>query len=147
MIYLFDTNILLHYIRQTEIKDLVERDFNPSASTNHAVISVVSVGEIRSISLQNKWGAKRLLALEDLLSEFIVADINADDVIKAYALIDAFSQGSMPPPFSLNATSRNMGKNDLWIAATAYVLGATLLTTDFDFSHLAEKFIRIELLH
>ena len=29
-----------------------------------------------------------------------------------------------------------MGKNDLWIAATAQVSGATLLTTDMDFDHL-----------
>lgn len=36
-----------------------------------------------------------------------------------------------------------MGKNDLWIAATAYVTGATLLTTDADFDHLpTELFAR-----
>ena len=29
-----------------------------------------------------------------------------------------------------------MGKNDLWIAATAKATGATLLTTDKDFDHL-----------
>ena len=34
-------------------------------------------------------------------------------------------------------TARNMGKNDVWIAATAYVLRATLVTTDKDFWPLA----------
>ena len=29
-----------------------------------------------------------------------------------------------------------MGENDVWIAATARRLGATLLTTDRDFDHL-----------
>jgi len=29
-----------------------------------------------------------------------------------------------------------MGKNDLWIAACAKAAGATLLTTDNDFTHL-----------
>ncbi len=29
-----------------------------------------------------------------------------------------------------------MGKNDLWIAATASVTGVTLMTTDGDFDHL-----------
>jgi tRNA(fMet)-specific endonuclease VapC len=33
-------------------------------------------------------------------------------------------------------TARSMGKNDLWIAATASVLGLTLLTSDKDFHHL-----------
>lgn len=30
-----------------------------------------------------------------------------------------------------------MGKNDVWIAATTKVAGATLLTTDNDFDHLS----------
>ncbi len=34
-----------------------------------------------------------------------------------------------------------MGKNDLWIAATANATGATLLTTDSDFDHLSPNFI------
>jgi len=34
-----------------------------------------------------------------------------------------------------------MGKNDLWIAATAHVTGATLLTTDKDFDHLDPQFL------
>lgn len=29
-----------------------------------------------------------------------------------------------------------MSKNDLWIAATAHVTGATVLSTDKDFAHL-----------
>ena len=29
-----------------------------------------------------------------------------------------------------------MGKNDLWIAATAHASGAVLVTTDKDFDHL-----------
>jgi len=42
-----------------------------------------------------------------------------------------------------------MGKNDLWIAATASVTGAGLMTIDGDFDHLDGKFlelIKIELI-
>ncbi len=42
-----------------------------------------------------------------------------------------------------------MGKNDLWIAATAYVTGASLMTTDGDFDHLNGVYldlIKIELI-
>ena len=38
-------------------------------------------------------------------------------------------------------SSRSMGKNDLWIAATASVLNVPLLTTDKDFLHLDGHFL------
>jgi predicted nucleic acid-binding protein len=40
-----------------------------------------------------------------------------------------------------------MGKNDLWIAATATVFQATLLTTDKDFNHLHNVFFKVEYIH
>ncbi len=40
-------------------------------------------------------------------------------------------------------TPGNMGKNDLWIAATASVLNLELLTTDSDFDHLDGEFIKL----
>jgi hypothetical protein len=36
-----------------------------------------------------------------------------------------------------------MGKNDLWIAATAHALNAILLTTDNDFDHLNNIFFEV----
>ena len=36
-----------------------------------------------------------------------------------------------------------MGKNDLWIAATAALLGLKLVTTDADFNHLHQIFIEV----
>ncbi len=41
-------------------------------------------------------------------------------------------------------TARNMGKSDIWIAATAMLFNATLLTTDSDFLHLAPLFFKVE---
>jgi predicted nucleic acid-binding protein len=40
-----------------------------------------------------------------------------------------------------------MGKNDLWIAATAYSLDIPLLTTDIDFDHLNKTFINVMKIH
>ena len=37
-----------------------------------------------------------------------------------------------------------MGKNDLWIAATASAFDITLVTTDRDFDHLNEEFIDVK---
>ena len=64
----------------------------------------------------------------------------------AYVNIDAFSQGKTPAPNGqpLNNSSRNMGKNDLWIAATAYAMNAELLTTDGDFDHLYTSYFTVK---
>ncbi len=43
----------------------------------------------------------------------------------------------------VGATSRNMGKNDLWIAATTYIMKGVLVTNDPDFNHLAPDFFQL----
>jgi tRNA(fMet)-specific endonuclease VapC len=48
--------------------------------------------------------------------------------------------------FDYSFSARNMGKNDIWIAATARVLGATLLTTDKDFNHLLPNLLNLKCL-
>ena len=40
-------------------------------------------------------------------------------------------------------SARNMGKNDIWIAATAAVIGAKLITIDNDFDHLNGAFLEV----
>lgn len=87
-------------------------------------------------------GKIRLKKLDSLLSQILVADINSEDVLQRYAEIDCFTQGKLdgrPLPMS----ARNMAKNDLWIAATTSVLGATLLTADDDFDHLQNEFLQV----
>jgi len=85
--------------------------------------------------LQNNWGAKRIAYVEQFLKEFIVIDVRYNDLLNAYAEIDAFSQGKLAQK-PLGTSSRNMGKNDLWIAATAHIMNARLITMDKDFQHL-----------
>ena len=64
--------------------------------------------------------------------------------MERYAEIDAFSQGRhVERKLPGGMSSRNMGKNDLWIAATASVLNAKLLTTDRDFDHLHQEFLEV----
>jgi len=143
MDYLLDTNIILTYIRQSKYTELIDSVYNPLGKENTAIISVVSVGEVKSLAIQNKWGERKLEQLEVLLNQFVIADINTETIVEKYAEIDAFSQGKLPSKSS-NFTARNMGKNDLWIAATASVLNAQLLTTDKDFDHLKSEFLDFE---
>ncbi len=145
MIYLLDTNILLAYARQSKLVNYINEKFRPFSLGNSAITPVVCPGEVRAIALRNKWGKRRLAELPILFDQFVIADINVEDIITRYAEIDAYSQGKLAGR-SLNDSARNMGKNDLWrsavaIAATGSVLKATLLTTDGDFNHLTNGFL------
>lgn len=142
MYFLFDTNILLFYIRENATASAIDSTYNPFGNGNTPILSVVSVGEIKSIALRNGWGKTKLTKLKELMSLFVITDINADDVLDMYAEIDAFSQGKLKNK-SLKMTARNMSKNDLWIAATAKITSAKLLTSDDDFDHLDSHYIEI----
>jgi tRNA(fMet)-specific endonuclease VapC len=144
MRYLIDTNILLQYIRGSETAKIIDVTFNPLDNTiNQSILSVVCVGEIKSLAKRQNWGLNRIKILENLCNELIIADIYSEDILERYAEIDAYSQGKLLGR-PLNDSARNMGKNDLWIAATASVLNATILTTDQDFNHLNGEFLKVE---
>jgi tRNA(fMet)-specific endonuclease VapC len=138
--YLLDTNILILYLRKQA--RLIDETYNPLASPNIPLVSVVTIGELRSFALQNQWGAKRLADLDVFVNQLAIVDINVEPLINLYAQIDAFSNGKLTTR-ALGNSARNMGKNDLWIAATASYLDATLLTTDDDFTHLDTHFIKL----
>ena len=142
MIFLFDSNIVLHYVRQSAVMIQIEQDFDPFGLGNEAWMCVVSKGELRSIAIQNQWGNPRRQRLEELMNDFYPADIFSEETIDRYAEIDAFSQNKLPGK-PLGLTARNMGKNDLWIAAAAHILGAKLLTTDSDFDHLSGVYLEL----
>jgi tRNA(fMet)-specific endonuclease VapC len=144
MTYVLDTNILLQIIRENEsFLDILENYqlFNPA---NETYISIVTVGELSSIARQNKWGVKKQKLLEDLARLCQPIPIEKQIIVDAYAEIDAFSNGKLSEnPLPRGMSARNMGKNDLWIAATAHVLEATLITTDADFVHLKDVYMGI----
>lgn len=143
MNYLIDTNILVIYVRDTDLTRRLEENLRLLTGRNNLVISVVSIGEIKSIAKQNKWGEKRVRRLIEILSQFLIADINLEDIIESYSEIDTYSQGKLEGK-ATSFTSRNMGKNDLWIAATASTLNLELITTDKDFDHLNEDYLQLK---
>lgn len=135
MRFVLDTNIILLYLRDSDAKNKIESEFKLFSNKNDIIISVVTVGEIRSIAKRNKWGTKRLKAVNNLLEKLIIVGVNFKELIEAYAEIDTFSQGKHDS-LVLNSSSRNMGKNDIWIASTAIVTKSKLMSTDKDFIHL-----------
>lgn len=138
---LLDTNILILLAKDYQ-RRLISK-INPE--NRKIFVSVVSVAELKSIAMQNNWGAKKWLVIHAILEEAIIVEIN-ENLVDTYAQIDAYSQrrncSFSHYPF---ATPRNMGKNDIWIASTAALLGLRLVTADLDFNHLHGVFIDISM--
>jgi predicted nucleic acid-binding protein len=137
---LLDTNILLLFLRDDMRWKLLFKQYDLENSIN--CLSIISLGELYAIGLRNKWSPRRLVQIDNIQMDFTMLDIDYPDLIVRYGELDAYSQGKLEGhPLSLSA--RNMGKNDLWIAATASTLGLELLTTDNDFNHLDPTFLKL----
>ncbi len=143
MSFLLDTNIILTYLRRSQFRDKFETILNLFNDKNILIVSAVTIGELKSIAIKNGWGQQKIDALVHLVKRLVVVDINVESILNRYAEIDAYSQGKHPSK-PLPNSSRNMGKNDLWIAATASILEVPLITTDKDFEHLDEVFLELE---
>ncbi|MFK7982664.1 MAG: type II toxin-antitoxin system VapC family toxin [Saprospiraceae bacterium] len=138
MDFVLDTNILVYFIRSDKHIQQLEKEFPLFSPENAAFISIVSVGEIRSLAYQFGWGKGKIKRMNIFLQALNPFPIDTDELTAAYAEVDAYSKGQHPSmKLPKKTTSRKMGKNDLWIAASAYIFNATLLTTDNDFSHLS----------
>ena len=135
MMYLLDTNILLNVVRNSELYQEVNKKYRLFNSPNTSHTSFVCIAEIRSIAIRNGWGNSKMAALQSLETKIPPIWINNYEFIERYVEIDTFSLGKHPTK-ALSSSAKTMGKNDLWIAATASLLGASLITTDADFDHL-----------
>lgn len=135
--YLLDTSMVLHYARESPVFEAAESKYGLTKSRFQPLISVVTLGEIWALAYRLNWGEKRREHLTHLLSGVVSIDINDTRIIDAYAKICAHATKS--------GWALHSQKNDLWIAATAHVTGATLLTTDKDFSDAHGHFIRVVL--
>ncbi len=144
MNFLWDTNILVHYLRDSETYKELNAQYLFWAGNNRLFISIVSAGEIYSLAYQRNWGPIRMETLKTGLESITAIPLSRKVIVDNYAKIDAYSQGKWRElALPAGMTARNMGKNDLWIAATAHTLQANLVTTDPDFDHLHGQFLNI----
>jgi len=132
--YLLDTNILVHLIRGHRMAQYVQARYGLNTMLAEGLVSVISFGEVRSFALQRSWGTDMIARMQALLDRFEPLDIHHPILIEAYADIDAAS----------HQLGHKMGKNDVWLAATARVLQLPLLTTDSDFDHLNGAWLTVE---
>jgi tRNA(fMet)-specific endonuclease VapC len=137
---LLDTNILVELVRNDP--EYIKSKINPKQDVEY--ISVVTYAEIHSLAWQLEWTGKKKKKLDDLLAELVVFDINEKHLIDKYIDIDTYSKFKHPSIKSKHKGAVRMGKNDLWIAATAAALKVSLFTTDKDFDHLHNVFVDVK---
>ncbi len=130
-LFLLDTNILVHFVRSDLLWHRIRSTYSPLLAEPRPLISVISEGELRSLAYQFNWQSDKLSQMNFVLSYFQRATIDHPHILEAYAVIDSYTQSKGQP----------MGKNDLWIAATAHALSAILITTDKDFDSISPIFI------
>jgi predicted nucleic acid-binding protein len=144
---IIDTCVFIHIVRDTItgkkcIEALEKFDDSPNI-----IISVVTKAELESFIVQNNWGKSKIEKLNDILNEITYIDVsNADtQLIDSYTEIDAFSKRKIKDKTGnlIKGAAREMGKNDLWIASTAYAIEVPLLTTDGDFDHLNGNLLNV----
>lgn len=137
---LLDTNIIINICRAPQYSTILKY-LNPKNDALY--MSLASYAEIMSFAVKNKWGIKRLDKLNEFVASVRVIEIT-DFLVGFYVEIDTFSQRKNPNFVEYNFSSAiTMGKNDLWIAATAAFLDLQLVTTDKDFDHLNEVFCSV----
>ena len=143
-----DTCIVMHILRNNAIGQAALKWLSEVGYEYTFVISVVTKAELHSLKLQLGWGATRSADLDAFLQKVTYIDINHTDetLLEQYATIDAYSKGKHPDLKGnmKGGSAHTMGKNDLWIAATAAVIDAVLLTGDGGFDHLNGTFLKIE---
>jgi tRNA(fMet)-specific endonuclease VapC len=137
---IYDTNILLQLLRNADSMERLQ--FKLGSQYLEDFISIVTVAEIRSLTIQFNWGNPRINKMTEVLSDLSILDINSPEIVDRYVEIDCYSKRKHPNLVS-DFSAIKMGKNDLWIAATASVHQCTLLTMDLDFNHLHDKFVDI----
>ena len=128
---ILDTNVLVHLLRNNAIGQAIENTFSLTTRPERPLLSSIVEGELRGLATLWKWGPVKIANLEKAFSELVRVSAGTVEVTKAYGELYAHQ-------ISLG---RKIGENDLWIAATAVAVRATLLTCDSDFKHLDPKMV------
>ena len=130
---MLDTNILVHLIRGDQMGLLLDASYDLLRSESPNAICIVTNGEIRSLANQLSWGIARLDTMYSLLDLLSNIPLGSTEVLETYARMDTYCRKS----------GLSLGKNDLWIAATAVATGYDLLTLDNDFDPLDGVFLNV----
>lgn len=129
--YVLDTSALLCLLRGKAIAERIDQTYGLRAALYLHTLSIVTHAELWVLIERRGWGDEKKAAVKKALGEFVTIDVSGSSIVSAYRRIESASIGI------------NMGKNDIWIAATAMITGLPLITTDKDFNHLNGKLLQV----
>ena len=143
--FLLDTGLLLGFCRSAPWALRARTVHSFEDPETMVFTSIVCHGELLSLAEKFGWGRDKRTQLQEVMATMPVININNESILEAYAQIDAWTHGnsvtspdSTPPP----KPAIPMKQNDIWIAATAHVSDAVLLSTDKDFEHLNDVWLK-----
>jgi tRNA(fMet)-specific endonuclease VapC len=91
MKFLLDTNLLVGILRDSPFAKYAQKKHAFLTPPNLAFVSVVSIGEIKSLAYQWNWGESKKQALSELIHSIPAIDIYRSEIIERYVEIDAYS--------------------------------------------------------
>ena len=125
---LLDTCALIFILRGSPIGENIIQAHKLDERKDKPLVSAVSAGELLALLSDWNWGEKKIQAAKDLLRKFVLVPVTTGPIKDAYGELMGFSK----------LMGLSQGQNDHWIAATAKVTGALLVTSDKDFDGLHE---------
>lgn len=123
-------------IRGNSLGLSIDTAYGLRAHLQRHVVSVVSHAELLVLADRKNWGQAKREAVHLMFENLVVLPVDGEALLRAYVEV---SRADMAWPEG----PRNMGKNDIWIAATAVSSGLPLLTTDKDFRFLDGELIQV----
>ena len=137
--YLLDTSVILHLVRGNALGQHIRDNYDLLHCQPRPLVCLVSLAEMRVLAELHGWGEPKRNALVAAFRSLTMVNINHPTVIDAYVKLDLCAR-------SHPKGARQMGKNDLWIAACAAAANAYLLTTDKDFEFLIPGHVQGEVI-
>jgi predicted nucleic acid-binding protein len=104
---LLDTNVVIHLVRGNALGQRIDERYGLRQRPDRPFLSVVTVGEARSLARYWNWGVAKTADLEALLRELVLVDVSHHSVLERYAEMHSF----------LVRSGRRLGDNDVWITA------------------------------
>ena len=133
---LFDTGPLLLLSRQQAAATHLLQRYPLMNSGILPIVSVVSLAELKGFAVRQSWGQRRLTWLRSLHTLVNVIPIDRGPLVDEYVTLLNRQQNHR----------QMLGIHDTWIASTAKVLNATLVTVDSGFRKLDANYLSVDLI-